>query len=151
MKIQIIKTDTSDERFLVLERLLDVELLEEFPESMHQYAPHNKFKAPIKTILLCTENNRPVACGAFKELGDHVEIKRMFVHPAYRGKGYSKIVLEELEQWARSNNYDYAKLETGDKLKPAIQLYQSAGYRIMPNYGPYVDLDTSICMKKNLK
>ena len=28
-----------------------------------------------------------------------IEIKRMYVDKAYRGKGFSKIVLSELEKW----------------------------------------------------
>lgn len=145
--MQIIQTTTIDERFLSLERMLDDELLRIFPEEMHQCTPHNKFETPIKTILIL-KNEKAVACGAFKELGDHVEIKRMFVHPDHRGKGLSKVILFELESWAKDLQYKYAKLETGDKLFKAIRLYKNSGYQDMPKYGPYAHYNSSVCLKK---
>lgn len=147
--MKVIQTSTTDLDFLKLERLLDAELLQEYPSEMGQYAPFNKFRVPIKTILI-KEHTSPVACGAFKEFEDYIEIKRMFVHPDYRGLGHSRTLLNELEKWAKSLDYQYAVLETGHKLIKAIRLYQSAGYQRIPNYGPYVGLPTSICMKKAL-
>lgn len=147
--MQILKTDTSHPSFLFLERLLDQELLGEFPKEMNTYAPHNKFASPIKTILILHDDH-PIACGAFKELKDYVEIKRMFVHPDYRRKGFSRHILSELETWAKSLGYSYAILETGDTLYKAIQLYTSSGYENIPCFGPYSDLPRSKCFKKIL-
>lgn len=145
----IFKTTTADPGFLQLEKLLDAELQAEYPNDNDQYAPHNKFEKPIKSILI-QENGEVIACGAIKELENHIEIKRMFVHPSHRGQGYSKIVLQELENWAISLGYDFAILETGKKLIKPISLYQSSGYQIIPNYGPYADIEDSVCMKKQL-
>jgi hypothetical protein len=39
-------------------------------------------------------------------------------------------------------------LETGIKQPEAIALYQKSGYTIIPNYGQYTDVATSVCMKK---
>lgn len=147
--MQIIQTSTSDPRFLELEKLLDAELSDEFPEEIGDYAPYNKFEAPIKTILILS-GDTPVACGAFKELSDQIEIKRMFVHPNHRGKGLSKIVLNALEQWGKSLGFTTAVLETGDKLFKAIQLYTTSGFEIIPNYGPYIGLTRSVCLGKSL-
>lgn len=147
--LDIRKTTTADPHFLSLERLLDLELEAEYPDEMAQYAPHNKFKTPIKVVLIF-EQEKAIACGAIKELGDHVEIKRMFVHPTQRGRGLSKIILSELEQWSVRLGYTYAILETGTKLTNAIRLYQSCGYIETPKYGPYLELAASICMKKQL-
>jgi len=148
--LKTLKSTTTDQHFLHLEELLDQELTQEYPNDMDQYAPHNKFKAPIKTILLF-ENDIPIACGAIKELADHVEIKRMFVHPDHRGKGHSRTILKELETWSIMLGYKYAILETGKKLSKAVKLYQSSGYNIIPNYGPYTHLDSSVCMRKEFK
>ncbi len=147
--MKVFYTSTIDPNFLKLEQLLDAELHLEFPNQMDQYAPHNKFKQPIKAILFL-DNEAPIACGAIKEVTDHVEIKRMFVHPDYRGKGLSRKMLYELEHWAQELHYKYAILETGKKLKKAVNLYQSSGYQSIPNYGPYTNLASSICMKKGL-
>lgn len=145
--INILKTTTANPHFLALERLLDAELRATFPLDMAQFEPHNKFSQPIKCLLLY-KAKVPVACGAFKELGDHVEIKRMFVHPDYRRKGYSRMILEGLEKWSKSLAYQYAILETGRDFQQAVNLYQSSGYKTIPNYGPYKHIAESICMKK---
>jgi hypothetical protein len=39
-------------------------------------------------------------------------------------------------------------LETGTKQHEAIHLYINAGYSEIPNYGPYIGMENSICMKK---
>ncbi len=148
-KMKILKTTTADSNFLQLEKLLDAELRSEYPDTIDEYQPYNKFKAPIKSIIILKEN-QAIACGAMKELGDHVEIKRMFVHPDHRRQGHSRTILLELEQWAKSLEYQYAILETGKKLFKPISLYQSTGYQIIPNYGPYINLKDSVCMKKKL-
>jgi GNAT superfamily N-acetyltransferase len=80
-----------------------------------------------------------------------VEIKRMFVRKAYRGKGYSKRILHELEKWAVSRGYQIALLETSIHFTTAKQLYQRNGYEIIRNYPPYMDLPESVCMRKELK
>ena len=147
--MKIIESNTADPLFLQLEKLLDEELHREFPGEMGQYTRHNKFNTPIKTILIF-EKDIPIACGAIKELGDHIEIKRMFVHPSQRGKGISKLMISELKKLGKKLGYEYAILETGIKLNKAVSLYQSSGYQSIPNYGPYTHLESSICMKKEL-
>ena len=41
-------------------------------------------------------------------------------------------------------------LETSIHFKVARTLYQHAGFNIIPNYGPYKDLEESVCMQKIL-
>ena len=74
----------------------------------------------------------------------------MFVRKNHRGRGLSKKILAELEQWAREQNYKYAVLETSMHFEAACNLYSSSGYEIISNYGPYADLPESVCMKKQL-
>jgi GNAT superfamily N-acetyltransferase len=72
----------------------------------------------------------------------------MFVNKNSRRQGISKKILTELESWAIELGYDFALLETGYKQKEAIGLYEKYGYRKTDNYGPYMGIETSICMKK---
>src|SRR6185503_16299650 len=93
----------------------------------------------------------PVACGAFRPLeGNVAEIKRMFVVPDHRGRGYSKAILRELERLARENGYTTVRLETGDRQPEAIGLYQRSGYHRIPNFGIYVEDQRSVCFEKQL-
>ncbi|MFM9824823.1 GNAT family N-acetyltransferase [Flavobacterium sp.] len=72
----------------------------------------------------------------------------MFVSEDHRSKGIAHKILEELEVWSKELNHTSAILETSFKLENAIALYKKVGYEIIPNYGQYTGVETSICMKK---
>src|SRR5690606_27921009 len=67
------------------------------------------------------------------------ELKRMYVRPAFRGRGLSRLVLTELERIAVERGMARLVLETGVRQPEAIALYRSVGYRRIANYGPYAD------------
>ncbi|GGC89999.1 N-acetyltransferase [Flavobacterium lutivivi] len=115
------------------------------------YAQFNK-SSLLKNAMVYYENNQPIAIGAYKEYdNDTVEMKRMFTLPEHRGKGIGFKILGELEKWAKEEGYTRAVLETGYLQKDAIHLYQKAGYEITENYGQYIGVENSVCMKKILK
>jgi GNAT superfamily N-acetyltransferase len=92
-----------------------------------------------------------MGCGAIKKYDSQTaEIKRMFVHPDHRNKGVANSVLEELEAWARELGFTSCVLETSFKLENAIALYKKFGYQIIPNYGQYIGVESSVCMRKNI-
>ncbi|MDB5148158.1 MAG: family N-acetyltransferase, partial [Mucilaginibacter sp.] len=64
--------------------------------------------------------------------------------------GISKLVLNELEAWARESGFKYAVLESAGKQVEAHSLYQKSGYERIENYGPYVNLPYSLCFRKTL-
>ena len=74
----------------------------------------------------------------------------MFVQPDMRGNGIAVAMLRELETWAKELGYKKCILETGDQMPEAIRLYQKTGYQIIPNYGPYENVASSICFEKFL-
>jgi len=148
--IQISHTDSSDKDFLYLIQLLDAELNHRYPEIQHQYVQHTKIDS-INTVIVIYKNKIPAACGCFIIQNPQlVEIKRMFVHPGYRRQGLAQVVLKELEQWAIDLGYKCSILETGIKQPEAIALYRKSGYQTTDSYGPYKDLDNSLCFRKNL-
>ncbi|HEY0039728.1 MAG TPA: GNAT family N-acetyltransferase [Flavisolibacter sp.] len=145
------RTETSDNDFQKLVRELDHELWDELKEDQATYDQYNKVPN-IKTAIIIHQDEEAVACGCFKEFAeDTVEVKRMFVKKHHRGKGLSKQVLNALEEWAQQLGYTYAVLETSIHFTTAIALYQTNGYTIIPNYGPYANLDESVCMRKKLR
>ena len=144
------RTTTADNDFQQLVFQLDHELWNELKEDQATYDQHNKVP-DIKTAVLVYQRDEAVACGCFKPVAANtVEIKRMFVQKPYRGKGLSKQVLNELEKWALEEGFNQAVLETSIHFTTAKTLYQKSGYNIIPNYGPYVGLVESVCMKKQL-
>ena len=144
------RTSTDNPDFIYLVSLLDYELWVELNEDQSTYDQYNKVP-DIKTAIIIYVDEKPVACGCYKEYdAKTVEIKRMYVDKAYRGKGISKMVLQELEKWAIEKDFHYAILETSIHFNVAKNLYKQAGYIVIPNYDQYEGLEESVCMKKKL-
>ena len=75
----------------------------------------------------------------------------MYTLPESRGKGTASRVLAELEVWANELFYEKCILETGKKQPEAIALYEKNGYKLIPNYGQYAEIDNSLCFEKVIK
>ena len=149
--IQIIRTDSENQDFIELVKYLDIELAKRDGEDHPYYAQFNKIDK-IKFVVIAYENEKPVGCGAIKEYGPQtMEIKRMYVFPEVRGKGIANKILAELENWAAELAFKKCVLETGKKQPEAIRLYEKNGYNIIPNYGPYVQVENSLCFEKEIK
>jgi GNAT superfamily N-acetyltransferase len=104
---------------------------------------------PRSLFLIGRVGSRAVGCGAFRQFeGDIAEIKRMFVVPDCRGRGYSKAILTELA--ARKDGYIAVCLETAERQPEATQLYKQSGYQRIPNFGIYVNSKRSVCFEKRL-
>ncbi|WP_421945673.1 GNAT family N-acetyltransferase [Pedobacter sp.] len=148
--LTLIRTDSNNTDFRELVILLDKDLAIRDGAEHTFYAQFNKVDA-IKEVVVAYQNQTPVACGAIKPFSDTaVEVKRMFVHPDYRKKGYAAKILTELENWAAELSFSKCVLETGKRQPEAISLYQKVGYQITPNYGQYIGVDNSVCMSKTL-
>jgi len=94
-------------------------------------------------------DGRPVGCGAIRPLAPGVgEVKRMFVAPEARGRGISRLILQELERAALEIGYRQLRLETGVLQPRAIALYESAGYQRIEQYGYYIDDPRSVCLRR---
>jgi GNAT superfamily N-acetyltransferase len=148
--IRLERTHKDDPRFLDLVSQLDRDLSLRYEDGNTSYTPFNAL-AKITAVVLALSDNEPAGCGAFKPfLENGVEIKRVFVKPAFRGRGISKRIMAELEAWAAEKGCVRAVLETGVHQPEAISLYEGAGYRRRENFEPYVGLADSICFEKPL-
>jgi putative acetyltransferase len=56
------------------------------------------------------------------------ELRKMYLHKAYRGKGLGKLLLEDALTRARQLGFRRMTLETASVLKEAIALYKSYGF-----------------------
>ena len=103
------------------------------------------------SYLVVIVDGRVVACGAWQPLEPGVaELKRMYVRPAYRGRGIARQLVVALEEEALAAERPVLRLETGTYLPAAIALYRSAGYVPIPVYGEYVGNPYSVCFEKSL-
>jgi len=78
------------------------------------------------------------------------ELKRMYVVPAVRGRGFARRLLAELERTASVAGARRMVLETGTRQPEAIALYRSSGYRPLPKFGIYREAPGSRCFAKPL-
>ena len=148
---KLVRTNSDNSDFRELVTLLDADLAIRDGDEHSFYAQFNKVDK-IRHVVVAYEDGEAVGCGAFKEYAEGVtEIKRMFVRPEQRGRGTAKAILSELETWANELGFTECVLETGLKQPEAIALYRKSGYETIPNYGQYIGIENSVCMKKPIR
>jgi putative acetyltransferase len=109
------------------------------------------FEPPDGVFLVGRDDDGAVACGGICRFDDtRAELKRMFVVPDARGRGYGRALLLALEDEALTLGYAGMVLETGVEQAAALGLYETAGYRPIPCYGPYAGQAISRCFEKRL-
>ena len=149
--MKILRTDATNQDFVTLVKQLDSYLTLVDGDDHEFYHQFNGIET-LNNVILVYINQKAVGCGAFKPLHiDAVEIKRMFTLPEMRGAGIASKVLGELELWGKELGYNYSVLETGKCMQDAVRFYTKKGYKIIPNYGQYKEIENSICFRKKLK
>ena len=149
---ELVFTDGQDERFIALCEELDEALntLVGGETQRAQYIQYNTLES-IHNVVLLLEAGQAVACGGYKEYEPGTaEIKRVFVKPECRGRGYGRAVMAALEARAKSQGYNRLLLETGNVLAAAIGLYKTIGFVRIENYAQYRCMPLSVCMEKRL-
>jgi GNAT superfamily N-acetyltransferase len=148
--IRISRTTSENVDFITLVASLDQSLWERYPELKSDYWGNNILEInPNVTVIYL--DNKAVACGCFKRKNQNtIEIKRMFVLPEARGKGFAQRILRELEVLGVESGFSFSVLDTLYKQTEAISMHQKCGYAIVDNYEPYVGLKNSICMWKQI-
>jgi len=148
--IKLVRTDSDNKDFIHLVKQLDAELALLDGDEHEFYAQLNKTDR-IKHVIVAYENDKPISCGAIREYFPTImEVKRMYTMPESRSKGIATKVLNELEKWASELSYQKCILETGKRQPDAIWLYQKNGYKAIPNYGNYVEMENSVCFEKDI-
>jgi GNAT superfamily N-acetyltransferase len=149
--IEYRRTNSGNTDFQSLVVLLDKYLSVINGEKDSFFAAFNTIDA-LQNVIVGYDNEKPVGCGAFKPYsGESAEIKRMFVPEEYRGQGIAQGVLSALETWAFELGFSTCILETSKSMLPAVRLYEKCGYAVIPNYGQYREVETSVCMEKHLR
>lgn len=147
-EIILVRTNSENNDFVELIKLLDIYLEERDGDDHPFYAQYNLLD-DIKYVIVAYYNGRAAGCGAIKQFDNNtMEIKRMFTLPEFRGKGIAGKILSELEKWSAELNFSKCILETGIKQTEAIALYTQKGYLKIQNYGQYEGVKNSLCFKK---
>jgi GNAT superfamily N-acetyltransferase len=94
-----------------------------------------ELSAPGGTFIVGYLNRSPVCCGGLKRLDERrCEIKKMYVVPELRGRGFARRMLRELERRAAGIGYEVTRLDTGPAQVGARGLFLSEGYAEIPDF-----------------
>jgi len=150
-RLVISEADPASPQAAALIAALDDDLRARYPGLSIHGIDAAEFHRSGGVFLLGSLDGVGVACGAIRPLSHQVaELKRMFVAPGHRGRGFARILLQQLERLAAVRGYRTIRLETGVYQPEAIALYESTGYRLVPGYDEYISDPRSRCFEKLL-
>jgi putative acetyltransferase len=108
------------------------------------------YARPEGCLLLALGEDEAVGCVALRKIAEGVaEMKRLFVRPAFRGKGIGRILAEAILDEAAKAGYRSIKLDTIDSMKEAITLYRDLGFETTSPY-TYNPVPGVIFMERSL-
>lgn len=134
--ISLERPDSEDAIALISE--LEAHLDPLYPtESRHGYSVEKLLRQGVYFFVI-RDNDVPIGCGGVQFFGsEYGEIKRMYIRPQFRGLGFAKLMLDHLEEHARSNGINLLRLETGIHQHDAIALYERVGFQLIAPFGEY--------------
>jgi GNAT superfamily N-acetyltransferase len=111
------------------------------PEAGSTTADPTELSPPRGVFLVVREDDgTAVGCGGVKLIDSRTaEIKRMWLHPSTRGRGLGALLLNALEDAARSLGARDGVLDTNATLEAALGMYRRHGWGEVPAYNdnPY--------------
>ena len=98
--------------------------------------PLRKYGPPRGVLYIAKWNSEVAGCIALAPLVERgaCEMKRLYVRPHYRKHKIGKVLVEQLLKDAVQLGYTKMKLDTLEKLQPAIGLYKQYGFVETTNY-----------------
>lgn len=119
------------------------------PDECFSFSPEELLDDRV-AFYVARKDGAAVGCIALVNEGDYGEVKRLYVPHSARGLGIAKILVNHLEDSAKSMGLSSVKLETGEELAAAVSLYKSFGYVVCGKFGDYADHPASLFMEKAL-
>lgn len=144
---------------ITLERLDASSLITELEETLEPLYPQesqhglsiDKLIAEAVPFFVLRADGIAAGCGGVKLFDTaHGEIKRMYVRPQFRGRGFARLMLTHLVEYARAREVTLLRLETGIHQHEAIELYERMGFYRIPPFGAYQDDPLSVFYEKAL-
>lgn len=144
------RPDSADARTLIAE--LEATLAPGYPPtSRHGLSVERLISEAVAFFVLRSEGT-PASCGGVKLFGaEYGELKRMYVRPQFRGRGYGKQMVEHLAAYAEAQGVSLLRLETGIHQHQAIGLYERMGFRRIAPFGSYREDPLSLFFEKRLE
>lgn len=98
-----------------------------------------EYSGPRGALLAIKAGDDLAGCCAMRPLdtvdyANACELKRLYVRPAFRGRGLGRLLAEGILDAARLADYDCVLLDTLDDMESARALYEGLGFRDIPPY-----------------
>jgi putative acetyltransferase len=94
-----------------------------------------KYAPPSGALFLARVGNDLAGCVALRKLSPGIcEMKRLFVRPQCRGLGIGRLLARRVIEEAEALGYKAMRLDTLERLRSAVELYQSLGFRQISPY-----------------
>ena len=130
---------------------LDAELQRRYPEEFINGIDAVRFATEGGYMAVALADGHHAGCGALSPVDrTTVELKRMYVRPAFRGNGVARQLLQHLEAEAGRRGFTHMVLETGVRQPEAQALYRSVGYTTIAPFGPYGNSARRVYLGKSL-
>jgi GNAT superfamily N-acetyltransferase len=144
------RPDTKDALMLLQELDEQLNAMPYPQESRHAFSVERLLRDAVAFFVSRTDGE-PVACGGVKLFGtEYGEVKRMYVRPVFRGRGFAKGILNQLADHARQHGVSLLRLETGIHQEDAIGLYERYGFERRGPFGEYKEDPMSVYFEKRI-
>jgi ribosomal protein S18 acetylase RimI-like enzyme len=96
-----------------------------------------KYARPGGVVLIAWDGDSPAGAVAYRMFEPGIcEMKRLYVRPAFRGRGLARDLANELIEDARARGYRTMLLDTLASMQAARSLYRDLGFvPVEPYYG----------------
>lgn len=112
-----------------------------FPGAYRPTFPERaRFEPPEGVFLIVDgDDEQPVGCGGIRRIDDgpagrRYEVKHLYLRPTSRGRGWGRLLLDELERRAREWDAAELVLDTHHTLAAAGELYARSGFVAIEAY-----------------
>ncbi|WP_062304231.1 GNAT family N-acetyltransferase [Demequina subtropica] len=144
--IRRVEPDDADAHLLWSEQQADLAVRYDSPDLILE----SSFPTLVASLVGYAEDGEPVASivlrwSPYPTGAGSIEVKRLWVRPAHRGHGHSKVMMGAAESIARKAGATRIVLETGTEQPEALGLYDRLGYERIAPYGEYKDEPDSVC------
>lgn len=125
--------------------------------------PHDEVDpSAVFATLLLRVDGRPAGHAALRDLSGHdddqggvhpdgtAEVKRVYVAPAFRGRGLSRTLMEAVEETARAAGVRHLILVSGLMQPESLGLYLRTGYEPVTPFGAFRDEPAARHLGKHL-